>query len=92
MNANSERVLSDKTELENLAIELIAFAKDFKIWAFYGEMGAGKTTFIREICKIFGVKENVSSPTFSLINEYSDLKGNSIFHFDFFALIMRKKR
>jgi tRNA threonylcarbamoyladenosine biosynthesis protein TsaE len=91
MKVNIERTVIDKGELGNLAEELIGFANDSKIWAFYGEMGAGKTTFIREICRKFGVKENVSSPTFSLINEYLDIKGKPIFHFDFFRIENEKE-
>ena len=91
MKAITEIIIVDKSELESLANELISFGNDSKIWAFYGEMGAGKTTFIREICRRFGVKENVSSPTFSLINEYSDKLGNPIFHFDFFRIENEKE-
>lgn len=53
---------------------------------FYGQMGAGKTTLIKEICNKLGVKDNVASPTFSLVNEYKDSSGNSIFHFDFYRI------
>ncbi len=81
-----ERIIEEENELNDLAVELIRFAKEYKIWAFYGEMGAGKTTFIRSICKVFGVNENVSSPTFSIINEYIDFKGNAVFHFDFYRI------
>ncbi len=86
MKEFSEKIIEDKEGLNNLAAELIRFAKGYKIWAFYGEMGVGKTTFIRYICKMLGVNENVSSPTFSLINEYKDLNGNAVFHFDFYRV------
>ena len=82
----TEKIIDDEVELSNLALELFRFAKEYKIWAFYGEMGAGKTTFIRYICNVLGISENVSSPTFSLINEYSDIHGNSVFHFDFYRI------
>lgn len=82
----TERVIYDEAELNNLAKELIHFATGNTIWAFYGEMGAGKTTFIRYICKNLGINENVSSPTFSIVNEYNDLKGNKVFHFDFYRI------
>lgn len=72
-------------DLENIAQELIKTAKENKIWAFYGEMGAGKTTFIKAICKVLNVREdNVSSPTYSLVNEY--LGKDTIYHFDFYRL------
>jgi tRNA threonylcarbamoyladenosine biosynthesis protein TsaE len=56
------------------------------IWLFEGEMGAGKTTFIKELCKQLGVTANVSSPTYSLINEYPGLGDSLIYHFDFYRL------
>lgn len=57
-----------------------------KIFAFYGQMGAGKTTFIKIICETLGVKEIVSSPTFSLVNEYISAKDQKIYHFDFYRI------
>jgi len=58
-----------------------------KVVAFYGEMGAGKTTLIKEICKLLGCKSNVTSPTFAIINEYPLTGNESVFHFDFYRLI-----
>jgi tRNA threonylcarbamoyladenosine biosynthesis protein TsaE len=49
-------------------------------------MGAGKTTLIKSICKVLGVKDNVSSPTFSLVNEYHTIKGEIVYHFDFYRI------
>ena len=57
-----------------------------KIIAFYGEMGAGKTTLIKEICVLLGCNSHVTSPTFAIINEYLTTKNESIFHFDFYRL------
>lgn len=57
-----------------------------KLFAFYGNMGAGKTTFIKAICKKLGVTDIVNSPTFSIVNEYKTIAGKSIFHFDFYRL------
>ena len=54
--------------------------------AFYGEMGAGKTTLIKAICKELGVMDNISSPSFSLVNEYITNKGDRVFHFDFYRI------
>ena len=56
------------------------------IFAFYGKMGAGKTTFIKAICKALGVKDIVNSPTFTIINEYKSAKGFPIYHFDFYRI------
>ena len=59
---------------------------DFQIIAFAGELGAGKTTFIQALCKGLGVITEVNSPTFSLVNEYFDEDGASIFHFDLYRI------
>lgn len=56
------------------------------IFAFYGEMGAGKTTFIKAICEELGVKDVITSPTFAIVNEYTDGHGNPIYHFDFYRI------
>ena len=56
------------------------------IYLFEGEMGAGKTTFIAEVCKQLGADDDFGSPTFSLVNEYRDRQGNSIYHFDFYRI------
>ena len=67
-------------------LELKDHAKNNNCLAFYGEMGAGKTTLIKAICQELGVKENVSSPTFSLVNEYVTKSGDVIYHFDFYRI------
>lgn len=60
------------------------------VFAFYGKMGAGKTTFIKAVCEALGVTDVVNSPTFSIVNEYrSDNTGELIYHFDFTALKTR---
>ncbi len=59
---------------------------DKKVIAFSGEMGAGKTTFIKAVCKALGVLDVASSPTFSLVNEYLNPAGERIYHFDFYRI------
>jgi tRNA threonylcarbamoyladenosine biosynthesis protein TsaE len=73
-------------DLDKAAKDIIAAAKQHKIWTFYGEMGAGKTTLIKAICKQLGVTEDISSPTFSLVNEYHTQQNEIIYHFDFYRI------
>ena len=73
-------------ELQNAADELLAAFPDKRVFAFYGKMGAGKTTFIQAFCRALGSDDNVTSPTFALINEYNTADMESIFHFDFYRI------
>jgi tRNA threonylcarbamoyladenosine biosynthesis protein TsaE len=72
-------------DLSLIASEIISSAKN-KTLLFYGQMGVGKTTLIKEICKQLGVLDTISSPTFSLVNEYETLKSKKVFHFDFYRI------
>ena len=72
--------------IQEAAKEFINRMGEGKVFAFYGKMGAGKTTFIKALCETLGVKDVITSPTFSLLNEYTDGKGNSIYHFDFYRI------
>jgi tRNA threonylcarbamoyladenosine biosynthesis protein TsaE len=74
------------SELPSAAKQIIASLGSQKVVAFYGEMGSGKTTLIKAICEELGVSGNVSSPTFSIVNEYRSAKGEKIYHFDFYRL------
>jgi tRNA threonylcarbamoyladenosine biosynthesis protein TsaE len=74
-------------ELEKAADYLIQhYLKSHDIWCFYGEMGAGKTTLIKEICRQLGVQEGMSSPSFGIVNEYLTEQNSEIFHFDFYRI------
>lgn len=73
-------------ELPIAAKQILEIAGKEKILVFYGEMGAGKTTLINKIAEILGVKESTSSPTFSIVNEYQTVKGDLIYHFDFYRI------
>jgi tRNA threonylcarbamoyladenosine biosynthesis protein TsaE len=72
-------------QLPAIAAEIISFAADNRIFLFYGEMGAGKTTLIKSLCECLGTTENVTSPTFAIVNEYVG-SSNKIYHFDFYRL------
>ncbi len=72
-------------ELNDIAKKVLATSKH-KILLFNGEMGVGKTTLIKELCKVLGSTEIASSPTFSLVNEYETNKGEVIYHFDFYRI------
>jgi tRNA threonylcarbamoyladenosine biosynthesis protein TsaE len=71
--------------ISEIASEIITSAKN-KTVLFYGKMGVGKTTLIKEICMQLEVIDAVSSPTFSLVNEYKTLKDTAVFHFDFYRI------
>ena len=74
------------TELNKVAKTIIESIDEKNVICFYGKMGVGKTTLIKDICSELGVKDNVSSPTFSIVNEYISFEGKSVFHFDFYRI------
>jgi tRNA threonylcarbamoyladenosine biosynthesis protein TsaE len=74
-------------DIDNAAGELLRKFPGTRVFAFFGEMGAGKTTFIKAMCRRLGVEQFVTSPTFALINEYTADNGKArIFHFDFYRV------
>ncbi|GEM62838.1 tRNA (adenosine(37)-N6)-threonylcarbamoyltransferase complex ATPase subunit type 1 TsaE [Sphingobacterium faecium NBRC 15299] len=73
------------SELDHAAKLLLKSFPDDRVFLFYGNMGAGKTTFIKALCEVLEVQDNTSSPTFSIVNEYKSSKG-PIFHFDFYRI------
>ncbi|MEO6904444.1 MAG: tRNA (adenosine(37)-N6)-threonylcarbamoyltransferase complex ATPase subunit type 1 TsaE [Bacteroidia bacterium] len=82
----STLMITDLSEISLAAKKLLASFEEEKVIAFYGEMGVGKTTLIKAICKELGVKDTVTSPTYSIVNEYKSLKGEKIYHFDFYRI------
>jgi tRNA threonylcarbamoyladenosine biosynthesis protein TsaE len=72
--------------IDAAAMEFAAALGENRVVAFYGSMGAGKTTFISALCRFFGVEDDVCSPTFTIVNEYRAAEGDSIFHFDFYRI------
>ena len=73
------------SDLPKVAQHIVSAFPDERIFLFYGEMGAGKTTLVNALCTALGVQEQTSSPTFSIVNEYSSTQG-TLFHFDFYRL------
>lgn len=90
-----ELTIKSIAEIDDVASEFIEYISECdsqsNIIAFYGSMGAGKTTFITAICKALGVKDNVNSPTFTIVNEYLAGKGFPIYHFDFYRISALKE-
>ncbi|RAU82661.1 tRNA (adenosine(37)-N6)-threonylcarbamoyltransferase complex ATPase subunit type 1 TsaE [Pontibacter arcticus] len=78
--------MSSLEDLPAAASVLLGMAKEQPVILFEGPMGAGKTTLIKEFCRQMGVKENVSSPTFALVNEYETTERKLIYHFDFYRI------
>ena len=73
-------------DIEAAARQFIETCKGKKVFAFHGDMGAGKTTFITAVCKVLGVEDVASSPTFSIINQYKTANGTIIYHLDLYRL------
>lgn len=72
--------------IHQTAAQFIAAMGNRKVFAFRGEMGAGKTTFIKAVCQELGVTDVINSPTFAIVNEYLGGKGEKIYHFDFYRI------
>lgn len=73
-------------EIGTAAKQFVLAMGEKKVFAFYGKMGAGKTTFIKAVCEELGVKDVINSPTFAIVNEYVDGQGEPIYHFDFYRI------
>lgn len=73
-------------EIAVAAKEFVTAMGERKVFAFYGKMGAGKTTFIKAVCEELGVEDVINSPTFAIVNEYVDGQGEPVYHFDFYRI------
>ena len=80
-----EIIINNLENIREAARAFIDAIGDRKVFAFYGSMGAGKTTFVKAICEELGVEDVITSPTFAIINEYSSREG-VIYHFDFYRI------
>jgi len=79
-------VINNIADIDFAAAKLLKGFEGQMVFAFFGEMGAGKTTFIQALCRKLDVIEVVNSPTFTIVNEYHTENSNSIYHFDFFRI------
>lgn len=73
-------------DIHAAARQFIAQMGPARVIAFYGSMGAGKTTFVKALCQELGVRDVITSPTFALVNEYTDGQGQPVYHFDFYRI------
>lgn len=78
--------ISSLDKISEAAAQFVEKMGDRKVYVFYGKMGAGKTTFIKAVCETLGVTDVINSPTFAIVNEYEDGKGQPIYHFDFYRI------
>lgn len=81
-----EFTVQTEQELPKIAAQLIDVFGENRVVLFYGEMGAGKTTLIKQLCKVLSVEEETTSPTFSIVNEYLSKSNQTIYHFDFYRI------
>ena len=82
----TEIVINGTGDLARAAGVFLEKIGENRIIAFYGSMGAGKTTFITALCHALGVRDTVTSPTFTIVNEYRDREGTPVYHFDFYRI------
>jgi tRNA threonylcarbamoyladenosine biosynthesis protein TsaE len=81
-----EIIIKNKRQLHSAVKKLLDQTKGKRIYAFYGAMGAGKTTIIKALCEFLDAADLVSSPTFTLVNEYRTTGGESLYHIDFYRI------
>lgn len=73
-------------EIEGVAASFLDYVRGRRLFALRGPMGVGKTTFVKAVCACLGVEDDVSSPTFAIVNEYVTRKGETLYHFDFYRV------
>ena len=81
-----EITIKSLDEIQQAADDFVAAMGDNTVFALYGPMGVGKTTFTKAVCERLGVKDNITSPTFAIVNEYRSTTDELIYHFDFYRI------
>lgn len=81
-----KEIIADQSQLTTVADAILKAHPQERVFGFYGEMGAGKTTLIKEMCRCLGVQDITSSPTFAIVNEYWTDGGQPLYHFDFYRI------
>ncbi|MBQ4442647.1 MAG: tRNA (adenosine(37)-N6)-threonylcarbamoyltransferase complex ATPase subunit type 1 TsaE [Bacteroidales bacterium] len=81
-----QEMTATENQLDQVAEAILKAYPEERVFGFYGEMGAGKTTLIKAICRALGVHDITSSPTFAIINEYWTDSGEPLYHFDFYRI------
>ena len=79
-------IIANESQLPEVARQLIEAHPQERVFGFFGEMGTGKTTLIKEICRQLGVTDGMTSPTFAIVNEYWTADGEPLYHFDFYRI------
>lgn len=79
-------IIKDRRQLPSAARKILDFSGGKRIFAMHGTLGAGKTTLIKAICKVLGAEDNITSPSFTLVNEYLTVDGKALYHIDFYRI------
>ena len=87
MKMTPQEIIATQSQLDEVANKILTLHQNDRVFSVNGEMGAGKTTLIKALCKILGIKNIPSSPTFSIVNEYRTPQNNPVYHFDFYRFL-----
>ena len=85
-NSMNNNIVANESQLPEVAQKLLEAHPQERVFGFFGEMGTGKTTLIKEICRKLGVESDMTSPTFAIVNEYWTQDGEPLYHFDFYRI------
>ncbi|MCZ4695509.1 tRNA (adenosine(37)-N6)-threonylcarbamoyltransferase complex ATPase subunit type 1 TsaE [Ancylomarina euxinus] len=82
----TELSIKNLEEINSVAKQFIELVGERRVFAMYGAMGVGKTTFVKAVCEVLGVEDTINSPTFAIVNEYHTPKDKIVYHFDFYRI------